>query len=188
MGLHIHSLGELPDIELRGYYIYLLNYGWHESLGKVLEKNFERMANLASKNDAIVMQGGLNSHFNDDVLAWHGINGDENPELLPAIVITTKNPHFFKNEMQVKKSDWNKADHLVVIPLKKFCTTTTEVVELIDKIFRDISEKKILVDFSIHKRMNRGKGRAVVDALILEPNFAGMGIDLRKLKSILTSD
>jgi hypothetical protein len=31
--------------------------------------------------------------------------------------------------------------------------------------------------------MNAGRGKAIVDALILEPNFAGIGIDLKRLIS-----
>ena len=33
MGLHIHSLGQLPATVERAYYVYLLDYGWHEPLG-----------------------------------------------------------------------------------------------------------------------------------------------------------
>ena len=33
MGLHIHSLGQLPATAERAYYVYLLDYGWHEPLG-----------------------------------------------------------------------------------------------------------------------------------------------------------
>ena len=33
MGLHIHSLGQLPATVERAYYVYLPDYGWHEPLG-----------------------------------------------------------------------------------------------------------------------------------------------------------
>ncbi len=35
MGLRIHSLGQLPATVEREYYVYLLDYGWHEPLGVV---------------------------------------------------------------------------------------------------------------------------------------------------------
>ena len=34
MGLMIHSLGEIPADVQRGYYVYLLDYGWDEPLAK----------------------------------------------------------------------------------------------------------------------------------------------------------
>ena len=43
IGLMIHSLGELPANVERGYFIYLLDYGWDEPLGEALLKNFDRM-------------------------------------------------------------------------------------------------------------------------------------------------
>ena len=56
MGLMIHSLGELPIEAKREYYLYLLDYGWHEDLTGVLYKNFEKMADLASRHDAVVFR------------------------------------------------------------------------------------------------------------------------------------
>ncbi|MEM8894799.1 MAG: hypothetical protein AAGC88_09490, partial [Bacteroidota bacterium] len=70
---------------------------------------------------------------------------------------------------------------LILIPLKRFCGTTSEVVTLIEKLFKDISEKKDLNDFRIAKEINRGFGSALADAVILEPNFAGMGFSFNKM-------
>ena len=57
MGLMIHSLGELPVEATRAYYLYLLDYGWHEPLADILHSNFKEMSDLASKHDAVVMMG-----------------------------------------------------------------------------------------------------------------------------------
>jgi len=64
MGLKIHSLGELPAEASRGYYVYLLDYGWEEPLGRALRDNFDQMADVASRHDAAVILG-LGNEFND---------------------------------------------------------------------------------------------------------------------------
>jgi hypothetical protein len=39
MGLWVHSLGELPANAERAYYIYVLDFGWDEPLGRALNQN-----------------------------------------------------------------------------------------------------------------------------------------------------
>lgn len=98
MGLMIHSLGELPRDAERGYYVYVLDYGWDEPLGNVLHRNFNRMADAASKHNAVVMRGVVGEHFADEVLSWHHVNGQPSDGILPAILITTRNPHEFREQ------------------------------------------------------------------------------------------
>ena len=169
MGLMIHSLGELPLEAQRGYYIYLLDYGWEEPLRDEINRNFIRMAGLASRNNAIVMRGTVGDHFSDEVLSWHQVNGQPGDGLLPAIMITTCHPTNFREGNQ---------DRLLLIPLRKICKSSEDLVNLIEKIFKDIEDKKALSDFEVASEMKKGKAGAVVDALILEPNFAGIGINL----------
>ncbi len=69
----------------------------------------------------------------------------------------------------------------MLISIKELCKTTTDVIELINKIFSDIESKKELVDFSVAQELKAGFSGAVVDALILEPNAFGMGINLKKI-------
>jgi hypothetical protein len=33
-----------------------------------------------------------------------------------------------------------------------------------------------------------GKGKTILDALILEPNFAGVGVDIKKIKEFFSKD
>ena len=75
MGLYIHSIGELPIEAKRRYYLFLLDYSWNEPLGNALKLNFDKMAEMASKNDAIVLKGTQGCHFEDEVLSWSNING-----------------------------------------------------------------------------------------------------------------
>jgi hypothetical protein len=183
MGLMVHSLGKLPADYERDYYIYLLDYDWYEDLGEVLDKNFSRMAALASANDAVVLRGTNGSHFGDEVLSWHHINGEESDELLPAILITTRHPREFR-DYNHKEREQSK-DRMLLIPLRKACKSSGDVVNLIEKIFRDIRAKKALTDFEVAREMSRGKKGALVDALILEPNVAGVGVNLNYIINFL---
>lgn len=184
MGLYVHSLLELPIEAKRSYYIYLLDYGWKEPLSDALFKNFQKMAEIASNNNAVVIRG-FNSrvHFYDEVFSWHNINGEDGEELLPAILVTDRHPKEFKesfggeNSKKSSKTDFK----IIVFPLKKYCKTTTDVAAYVDKIFRDIIEKKSLSDFRVLKEMKKGLGKAVVDGLLLQPNVAGLGYDLKPL-------
>ena len=184
MGLTIHSLGELPSEVRRGYYLYVLDYGWDEPVGDALRTNFQQMANLASRHDAVVMQGVVGSHFVDEVLSWHHINGRDAEDLLPGLMITTRHPREFRERMFDETI--SATEHpIILIPLKRVCSNATEVVELIRRIFEDIAEGKELRDFKIADTMRRGTNGAITDALILQPNFAGLGVDVKKLFGFL---
>ncbi|MBI5301217.1 MAG: hypothetical protein HY868_03700 [Chloroflexi bacterium] len=184
MGLMIHSLGELPDKVERGYFIYLLDYGWDEPLGETLQRNFAKMAELASPNDAIVLKGTVGSHFEDEVLSWHHVNGQPGDQLLPAILITARHPNQFRNA-EKQREPRQPTDRMILIPLRKTCKSSSDVVLLIEKVFKDIREKKSLSDFQIAREMSKGQRGAIVDALILQPNISGVGINLNYIIDFL---
>ena len=118
MGLYVHSLGELPKNAERAYYIYVLDYGWHESLGKALELNLPQMMATASRNDAVVIKGIESHHFENEVFSWHGIDGENGDEILPAILITTLHPEYFRENNHRHASKGELDDKLLLIPLK----------------------------------------------------------------------
>ncbi len=179
MGLMIHSLGEIPADAERDYYLYLLDYGWKEPFVNTLNENFAKMADKASKTNSVVFRGTVGHHFSDEVLSWHSINGMSGRKILPAILITTKNPNEFHRMNRLQRE---RADHkLLLISVRDLCDTPSEVIPLIEKIFADIETKRVLQDFSVAKEMKAGKSNSIVDALILEPNFNGLGVDLRKI-------
>jgi len=184
MGLYIQSLTNIPLDAKRDYFIYLLDYGWTEPLGEALMKNFEKMASIAAENKAVVIRGTHRVHFEDEVLSWHNINGEESEKMLPAILITNRNPNEFRESFN---SSDNKARgieddlKLIFIPLKSFCKTTSDVVTLVEKLFNDIIKKKKLDDFAISKELKKGVGRALADSIILQPNISGVGFDFNKL-------
>ena len=182
MGLYIQSLEDIPNEAERDYFIYLLDYGWSEPLGEALMKNYKKMASLASKTNAVVIRGTDRVHFEDQVLSWHHINGESADEILPAVLITNRHPYKFKESFSLTPNNSIEKDlKLILIPLKRCCKTTTDVVNLIEKLFVDIKEKKDLKDFRIAKEQKKNVGRAIVDAIILEPNFAGIGFNFNKL-------
>ncbi len=95
MGLYIHSSGEIPIGAERAYYVDLLDYGWEEPLGSTVRANLPRMADIASRSDAVVISGPRGAPFEDEVLSWHRVNGQDAADVLPAILITTRHPLHF---------------------------------------------------------------------------------------------
>jgi hypothetical protein len=180
MGLYVHSLGEIPATAERAYYIYLLDYGWEEALGNAVRANLPRMADLASRSNAVVIHGPRGVHFEDEVLSWHRVNGEDAEEILPAVLVTTRHPSTFRESYCRSAHREEHRDSLLLIPLRKICKSPEDVVELIRKIFEDIKNKKHLSEFRAAKRMRRGVAGALVKAVILQPNVSGVGFDVKK--------
>jgi hypothetical protein len=128
------------------------------------------------------MQGTSGCEFNDEVLSWHRINGQEAEDILPAILITNIHPSQFRDgAFHVEPHRQIVTENLILIPIRDICETSTDVAILINQIFTDIQQKKSLPQFEVARQLKKGQRGALVDALILEPNFSGIGIDLRKL-------
>ncbi len=182
MGLHVHNLGNLPNtVDGRDYFIYVLNYGWKEPLTDTLIANFTNMARKASESRSMVIAGIEPIHFTNEVFSWHSINGEDGESVLPAIMISTLTPSYFReNNHEMRRTD-EIDDRLLLIPLKSVCETTDDVINLINSIFNDIKQKKELTGFAVTKSIRKGGGRRFADAIILEPNFSGIGINLKKL-------
>ena len=179
MGLYVHSLGEIPTGAERAYYVYLLDYGWEEALGNAVRANLPRMADMASRTNSVVIHGPRGVHFEDEVLSWHRVNGQDAKDILPAILISTRHPSTFRESVESKRSRKENRDALLLIPLRKVCKSSEDVVELIQRVFDDIKSKKLLSKFQAAKRMRRGVAGAFVDAVILQPKVAGICFDLK---------
>jgi hypothetical protein len=160
----------------------LLDYGWDEPLGETLKRNFDKMAKNAAENKAVVIVGTDRVHFADEVFSWHKINGENAEELLPAILITNRHPSRFKESYESNRTLMVEENlKFILIPLKKFCQTTTDVATLIDKVFRDIQAQKDLSDFAVEREMKKGVGGALANGVVLKPNFMGLGYDFNSL-------
>lgn len=180
MGLYVHSLGEIPTGAERAYYVYLLDYGWEEALGNAVRTNLPKMADLASRSNAVVIHGPRGVHFEDEVLSWHRVNGQDAKDILPAILVTTRHPSTFRESFAQGRLAKESRDALLLLPLRKICKSSEDVVELIQRVFKDIKSQKRLSKFRAAKRMRRGVAGALVDAVILQPNVSGFGFDLKK--------
>lgn len=180
MGLHVNSISQLPISESRSYYLYVLDYyNWDELLSNTLRNNLEKIERFCAQNDAVMIKGLPESDFSSEVLSWVKINGQNPGEILPAILITTTHPSYFINNTYDTKEELS--DSLVFLKIKGICKTPADVISLLEKLFIDIKAKKSIEDFSIVKEQRKGEHGALVDALILEPNLGGFGVDLRKL-------
>lgn len=182
MGLYVQTLEDITNQTIieRDYYLYLLEYNWNEPIGEALSDNYPSLAKLASENKSIIIRSEKRSHFANEVLSWHNINGENAEKLLPAILITNKHPSYFKiGELTNSESSLEREFKFILIPLREVCNDTNDMINLIQQIFNDIKEKKEISNFKISKELKKGFGKALVDALILEPNFSGIGINLK---------
>jgi hypothetical protein len=57
----------------------------------------------------------------------------------------------------------------------------TEVVTLVERIFRDIAAKKPLTDFAVANQITAGNGGAYAEAFVLRPALWAVGVDLKEL-------
>ena len=187
MGLKIHSLAEIPESVSRKFYLHILDYyNWDEPIINTLKDNFDRIAEFASENDAVVIQGIGDSHFYSDLLSFDSINGKKPEDMLPALMITTVHPSYFADRND-KRCDGEPVpeDEIVFIKLHDTCKQPADVLNLLSQIFDDIKSGRELKNFQIAEQQKRGQQDAIVDSLILEPNFGGVGVDLKKLWSSL---
>jgi hypothetical protein len=183
MGLHVHSISDLPLSESRTYYIYVLDYySWDEPVSNALQANVSKIASFCAANDAVMVKGLPDSHFYSDVLSWVGINGQGPGSVLPALLITSVHPRYFieaDNQQHPKEI----RESMVFLKIRDICKTPGDVVDLLENVFADIKSKKKIRDFAIAHELRAGEHGALVDALILEPNISGVGIDVKKLVS-----
>jgi hypothetical protein len=182
MGLYVHSLANIPDHTSRSHYVYILDYGWDEPLGETLRNNFGRISREAEEAGAAAIMGLDGIHFSDEIFSYHGINGVRGEEVLPAVLISTLNPSYFRESGvggESKRAD--QEDILLLIPLDELCDTPSDVVALVVRIFKDIAADKKLSDFEVARRLSKSRESSLFDAVILEPNISGVGVDLRRL-------
>ncbi|HBO2143067.1 TPA: hypothetical protein NID32_004694 [Pseudomonas aeruginosa] len=181
MGLHVNSIADLPLSESRSYYLYVLDYyNWDEPISNTLRNSIERIELFCSRNNSVMIRGLPSSHFYSEVLSWVKINGQEPEAVLPAVLITTLHPQYFID------SDNSKPlreifESLVFLKIREICKAPGDVVDLLEKIFKDIREDKKIKDFRVARELRKGERGALVDALILEPNFVGFGVDVKKV-------
>ncbi|SHE93507.1 hypothetical protein SAMN04487965_0982 [Microbulbifer donghaiensis] len=181
MGLHVNAISDFPMSEERDYYLYVLDYyNWDEPISNTLMANLPKIATLCAQNNAVMVQGLPDSHFYSEVLSWVKINGQDPSMILPALMITTVHPRYFI-EANCGEAKSEITDSLIFLNIREICKQPDDVVNLIQNIFIDIKEKNTIENFAITKELRANENGALVDALILEPNFAGLGVNIKKL-------
>lgn len=74
---------------------------------------------------------------------------------------------------------------MVFIEIGKVCNTSLDVLKLIEKVFQDIKDKKEIKDFKVKKELKGGIGKILNDTIILEPNIAGIGVNINNIFKFL---
>ncbi|HMI78963.1 MAG TPA: hypothetical protein VK484_09215, partial [Ferruginibacter sp.] len=83
------------------------------------------------------------------------------------------------------KGDKIPEDKLIFLEIGKICKSPQDVIKLLEKIFKDIQEKKEIKNFKVKKELKAGIGKVLNDTMILEPNIAGIGVNLNNLFKFL---
>jgi len=142
------------------------------------------MSSISAQNSAVTIKG-VGEHFTNEVFSWHGIAGIKDESILPAILITNQNPNYFKEHNKnlrhdkLYQEDASVNLKLILIPFKKFCKDDSDVISLVDSVFKNIQDKEDLSKFSI---MSKIKNKSWInDVVVLQPNFCGLGINLNDL-------
>jgi hypothetical protein len=194
MGLHISHMRNFPLEEKRTLYMYFLDYGWPEGDYETIFRNsFSSMANRASQTGAVVFKSDKGIHFANEVLNWHKVNGLRAEEILPAILFTKTHPNYFTESNDETSSSGEGIGDVVLLPLRKACSTPDHFASVIESIFADLSSGLQLRSFQVaeHDPQNqidennplKRFARKISNSILLEPNFAGLGIDIKKLFS-----
>lgn len=183
MGVKVTSLAQIPsDLDIP-YFIYLLTSHYPYRIDGALRKSFNIFAKEAGKRDFVAFEG-LVGEFGGEVMNAYSIDGIPNDEILPAILISTVNPHQFKAVQGIDKiGPFQKNEKVILISLRELCSSEDDVFDIVRQLILDMREKKDLSNFSIV----RTKKTKFLDALILEPNFSGVGVKVKELWKYFTS-
>lgn len=190
MGLCVSTMRELPTGD-RSLYIYLLDYGWPTGpYERIFRDNFGALSRRASDTGSVVVMSDRGVDFANEVLSWHSILGFDAAELLPAILITRTHPKYFESERALPNDAHEQFRDLALIPLKRACTTPDDFLQVVSSVFVDLESGLTLKNFRVvefdtltEKRAPEAAGllKRVGRAVILQPNVAGLGVDLKKL-------
>ncbi len=179
MGIRINSLVEIPKDAERGFFVYLLHGNTPTRINQALEKSFDILAKEASQSNFVVVMG-YTGEFGGEVMNHYSVDGLDSYETLPAILISTVNPHQFKDINSINKGKpFRENEKVVLISLKQKAQTEDDVFNMVTDILRDLKSGTELRNFAV----TQDKKTNFLDALILEPNLSGVGINLNSTLS-----
>lgn len=182
MGLKVSTIARLPIDSQRDYYVYFLDYGWSDELSQAMYSNFDNFAAAIAGHRAVVISGLNRTEFANEVLSWHQVNGEDAKNILPAILISDIHPQEFAkpNGSTIFPP---AQEHLILLPLSQACRTSSDVSRVLQQILDDIKAGTRLTDWAVKATLSQGRKRPI-DMLILQPNFAGVGLDLKAVASM----
>ena len=73
------------------------------------------------------------------------------------------------------------ADKFVFIKIAEVCKSLKDMIKFLEKIIKDISEKKQIKDSQIIKELKSDIGKILNDSIILEPNIVGIGVNINQI-------
>jgi len=130
MGVRITSLAEIPYDAERGYFIYLLHGHAPTEVNEALQQSFDILAKEAGQYNYVVIMG-YTGEFGGEVMNQYSIDGLDTFETLPAILISTVNPHQFEKITSISKNKpFKQNEKVVLISLKQRTRTKDEVFNL----------------------------------------------------------
>lgn len=200
MGLIVSHITGLDSYKDRQLYVYLLDFGWPDGeYEQIFKRQFHALSNRASENKSLIISSNKGIHFANEVLSFHRVFEMDADQILPAILITKTHPSYFvetsgpiEGNIEQPESDELCRDDVVLIPLKLACSTPDAFASVIESIFSDLKEGLELRNFSVAKhdanpnnippasswrRMVQRVGKSI----LLEPNIAGVGVNLKDL-------
>ena len=182
MGVKVTSIAQIPlDLDI-AYYIYLLTSRFPYLSSLALEQAFDVMAREAGTGDFIALQGTTHE-FGGEVMNAYSIDGIPVEKILPAVLITSVNPHKFEQIRSIDTTGpFKPKERVVLISLRNENITEEHVFKLLEGIIADIRAGKKLCNFSCATN----KKSKFLDALILEPNFYGIGFKPKEIWSFLS--
>lgn len=200
MGLYVSHISTLPADQTRELYVYLLDYGWPDGeYEQIFRDHFQSMSKRASETRSIVIASHRGIHFANEVLSFHRVFDLDPDEILPAVLITKTHPSYFvetygpeEHPIADPSTDTLCRNDVVLIPLRSACTSPADFASLVESIFADLSGGLDLQNFRVSKhdkhhskpdagRKSQGLASRFGRAIVLEPNFAGFGINLKEL-------
>jgi len=188
MGLKVTTLARLPAKTDRAFFVYFLDYGWDDELTGAMYANFDVFAGVAADNRSLLIAGLNRTEFANEVLSWHHVNSEPADELLPAIMVTDVEPHALAAASEfdfgaVRHHPRSRAaypERFLLIPLREFCKTAADVTALLQALAEDLRSGRPLAGFEIRRIKAKG-ANAAADMVVLQPNVAGIGVDLKEI-------
>jgi hypothetical protein len=196
VGLIVSHLKTLARVSDKALYVYLLDFGWPDGkYERLFKSHFSTLARKASDANSVVVASNRGAHFANEVLAYYKVLDLNADEVLPAILISRAAPNYFEETVGPEEhtidpeTDPLLREETVLIPLKACCQDEASFVTIVESIFNDLAAGLEIRNFRVaeHDKF-RSVGRSsfverFASSILLQPNFGGVGVDLKRLFS-----